>query len=255
MARTRKSTRRKTTKKKSTVKKRKTTSKVSKKVKEKRKKRVRKVSDDDYKNENDLNEFFEEIREYADEKFSKGVDEDRAREKKPEEEKIRTKIRTVRPGDLVRIDYSITTTDGVIVDTSIGFEADRCGILDPDREYKPIEIIVGNGEVPKGVERALVGMKEGQTKVFVLEPEDGFGVVDKKKIKRYPIEALSINHKPIVGETIAVMREQDESMNNMGGEAQLGIIKKVTPRYVVIDFNHPLAGKKLVFSVKVIKVY
>ena len=239
MTKTRKGTKRRTTKKKGTVKKRRTTSKVSKKV-NRRSKGVGESGDDNY---NDLNEFFEEIREYADEKFSKGVDEEEAREERPGEEKIRTKIRTVRPGDLVRVDYSITTTDGVIVDTSIGFEADRCGILDPDREYKPIEIIVGNGEVPKGVEKALVGMKEGQTKVFVLEPEDGFGVVDKRRIKRYPIEALSINHKPIVGETIAKKL------------IEKGIIKKVTPKYVIIDFNHPLAGKKLVFSVKVIKVY
>ena len=152
----------------------------------------------------------------------------------------------VKKGSLVRIDYSLTTSDGIIVDTSLGFEADNCGILDADRDYKPIEIIVGNKEIIKGIDKALLGMRESESKTIVIKPKDGFGVYDKSKLKKLSMNLLEINHKPIVGESIALAKD---------GEAELGIIRKVGFNSILVDFNHPLAGKTLICSLKVLKIY
>ncbi len=156
------------------------------------------------------------------------------------------KGKTIKVGDLVKIDYSLTTPDGIIIDTSIGFEADNCGVLDSDREYKPIEIIVGNNETLKGIDKALIGMHEGEEKTFVLKPEDAFGKYDKRKVKKFKLKMLNFKHVPIAGESVALVRD---------GKASLGIIREAYDGVVIVDFNHPLAGKKLVCSLKVLQIY
>lgn len=154
--------------------------------------------------------------------------------------------RIVKNGSLVKIDYTLSTEDGIIVDTSIGFEADNSGILDSDREYKPIDIRVGSYETIKGLEDALMGMKNKESKTFIINPSDGFGERDENKVKKLSKDLLNMNHEPVVGQTIVLLHE-DKTM--------LGIIKGVFKNNVLVDFNHPLAGKKLICTLKVIKVY
>jgi len=154
--------------------------------------------------------------------------------------------RIVKNGSLVKIDYTLSTEDGIIVDTSIGFEADNSGILDSDREYKPINIRVGSYETIKGLEDALMGMKNKESKTFIINPSDGFGERDENKVKKLSKDLLNMNHEPVVGQTIVLLHE-DKTM--------LGIIKGVFKNNVLVDFNHPLAGKKLICTLKVVKVY
>ncbi len=178
----------------------------------------KKISKGDY-------EFVKEIKKFADEEFKK---------------------RRVKIGDLVKLDYSVTTQEGLIVDTSIGFEADNCGILDPDREYKPIEIIVGNKETLKGIDNALINMTEGSEKTVILDAKDAFGKYDKRKLKRFRKKVLNFKHEPVIGESVALMQN---------GKVKLGIVRAVDEKFITVDFNHPLAGKKLVCSLRVLKIY
>ncbi|MGB9748717.1 MAG: FKBP-type peptidyl-prolyl cis-trans isomerase [Candidatus Woesearchaeota archaeon] len=154
--------------------------------------------------------------------------------------------RIVKNGSLVKADYTLSTEDGIVVDTSIGFEADNSGILDSEREYKPIEIKVGSYETIKGLEDSLIGMKNNESKTFVINPKDGFGERDKNKVKKVPKDLLKINHEPVVGQTIVLLHDN---------KTMLGIIKGVFKKEVIVDFNHPLAGKKLVCTIKVVKIY
>jgi FKBP-type peptidyl-prolyl cis-trans isomerase 2 len=61
-----------------------------------------------------------------------------------------------------------------------------------------------------------------------------------------PKDLLKINHEPVVGQTIALLHEN---------KTMLGIVKGVSKNHVLVDFNHPLAGRKLVCTLKVIKIY
>ena len=72
----------------------------------------------------------------------------------------------IKKGDLAKIDYSMSLEDGTIIDASIGFIADSISILDPYREYKPIELIVGQNNTMIGLENALIGMDVNETKTF-----------------------------------------------------------------------------------------
>ncbi len=198
--------------------------KANKKAKKPAKKRSRN------KPKKNIKKFTEEVKEFAKEEF-------------PEKEEQKKKISI---GSLVKLDYSLSTKEGIIVDTSIGFEADNCGILDSDREYKPIEIIVGNNETLKGIDKALVGMHENECKTFVIKAADAFGNYKKSKIKKFKLSILDFKHKPVVGESVALTDDSD---------AKLGIIRKVSDKEVIVDFNHPLAGKDLICSIKVLKVY
>lgn len=100
--------------------------------------------------------------------------------------------KTVKEGDKVSIDYIATLQNGKVFDTSIESVAKQHNIFNPHRRYKPLQFTVGKGEVVQGLDEGVVGMKVGDTKTLTIPPEKGYGMVDPKLIKIYPI----IEHVP-----------------------------------------------------------
>ncbi|MEM0231265.1 MAG: peptidylprolyl isomerase [Candidatus Woesearchaeota archaeon] len=150
----------------------------------------------------------------------------------------------VKKGDLVKIDYSASLPDGVIFDTSIGFVADRCGILDDVREYKPMEFIVGSGSVIPGLEEAVLGMRINESKTVMISANEAFGEHDPEKIKRVPKE-LCGKQSIIKGEHLVITD---------GNKAVLCHVEEVTEDSVVLDLNHPLAGRDIILNIKVLAI-
>jgi len=118
-------------------------------------------------------------------------------------------------------------------------------VFDESKEGFPLEFVVGSGQVIAGFDAAVVDMDEGSEKEFEIEPKDGYGDINEELKKEIPKSSLPQDKEPEVGMTLV--------MNAPNGQKIPAKISEVTPENVIIDLNHPLAGKKLIFKIKIVK--
>ncbi len=135
----------------------------------------------------------------------------------------------VQDGCVVSMDYTLHV-DGELVDTSSG--------------RAPLEFLQGAGNIIPGLEDELYEMAVGESKKVVVAPVDGYGEFDSEAVVEVPREEFPPEIPLEVGVELQVT---DESGNPM-----LARITAVTDDLVVLDFNHPLAGKELHFDVKIV---
>jgi peptidylprolyl isomerase len=112
----------------------------------------------------------------------------------------------------------------------------------------PIEFQVGNYEVIKGLNIAVKGMGLDQSKTLTLDPEDCFGVIQESLIVNYPLSDLPENTS---------IGMQLKGPSAAGGENdQVWRVKDIQKEnnIVTLDANHPLAGQKINFDIKLIKL-
>jgi len=145
----------------------------------------------------------------------------------------------VETGDLVKISYVGKFEDGEVFDTSIEEIAKENNIYVPEREYAPISIIAGIGQVIEGLDKALMGMKIGDEKKVVIPPEEAYGEVIPELIQKVPLQIFKDNNI-----------EPKEGMHITTNHG-IARVTSVGEEEVELDFNHPLAGKTLVFEIKV----
>jgi len=84
-------------------------------------------------------------------------------------------LQVVEKGDTVRIHYTGSFKGGKVFDTSYEDKAKKAGVYSRSREYRPLPVIVGAGQVIKGFEEALIGMKLNEEKEVTIPPEKGYG--------------------------------------------------------------------------------
>jgi FKBP-type peptidyl-prolyl cis-trans isomerase SlyD len=137
----------------------------------------------------------------------------------------------VADGKTVKLNYTLTV-DGKVVDSSKG--------------RKPLEFTEGAHQLIPGFEKAVMGMKVGQKKSFTVNPEDGYGPVNPKAFREVPKKQLPAGITPKAGMTLYAQGKN--------GQKVPVTIKKVKKDSVLIDFNHPLAGKTLNFAVEVVEI-
>ncbi|AYF74843.1 peptidylprolyl isomerase [Nocardia yunnanensis] len=133
---------------------------------------------------------------------------------------------------VVSIEYTLTDDDGEVLDTSVGDE--------------PLVYLHGAENIVEGLERALEGRKPGDELEVVVEPEDGYG--------DYLVELVStVERDAFVGvEDLEVGMEFEAEAPD--GESQIVVVRAVDGDEVTIDANHPLAGQRLHFKVKVLDI-
>jgi FKBP-type peptidyl-prolyl cis-trans isomerase SlyD len=134
----------------------------------------------------------------------------------------------VQAGSVVSFDYTLTDDDGKVIDSSKG--------------KQPMSYTHGKGEIIPGLERELTGMAVGAEKKVKVKPEEGYGPIDPKAFQEIPKEKLppeALN----VGTVLMAQGPQGQ-----GVPVRVHEIKEQT---VIMDFNHPLAGKALSFDVKI----
>lgn len=142
-------------------------------------------------------------------------------------------------GTFIELDYT-GKTNGKVFDTTIEKIGKKEGFK--NREYTPIVIKVGEGNVIKGLDEALKKMKEGEKKKIEIPPEKGYGQRNPKLIKIVPISVFKKNDiQPMPGMIL--------NLDNMPARVQ-----SVSGGRVRVDFNHELAGKNLEFDVKINKI-
>jgi len=134
----------------------------------------------------------------------------------------------VRDGSLVSIEYTLTDETGTVLDTNVGKE--------------PLTFVQGAGQIVKGLEQELSGLKVGDEKKVQVKPEDGYGLPSKEAFQEFPRETLPAEAQK-AGATL-MAQGQD-------GRAIPIRVHEVKEKTVIVDFNHPLAGKTLNFDVKI----
>jgi peptidylprolyl isomerase len=150
---------------------------------------------------------------------------------------------TVKANDYVTVDYTGWFDDGTIFDTSNATTAYEAGIYDPSNIYSPLAFNVSQQEVIDGFDNAVTGMKVGETKNFTIEAADAYGEYDTALILPVNMSDLTAaNITPAVGDTLYY---------NMNPVTVVEIPNNMT---VMIDFNSPMAGKRLHFSVTVLSI-
>jgi len=145
----------------------------------------------------------------------------------------RKKTPTVVKGNLVELHYKGSFPDGTQFDSSY------------DRG-QPIQVEVGNGQLIKGFENAIIGMKTGQTKSVTLTPEDAYGPSNPEAFStvqrnQFPEDYMFVEGQPVQGAT------ED-------GRPIFATISSFTDTDVVLDLNHPLAGKELNFDIELVNI-
>lgn len=138
-------------------------------------------------------------------------------------------MKKVAEGDHVSIEYEGMLESGEVVEVS--------------SETGPVEFEVGSGIMPPGFEQALIGMHEGEEKTITLAPDEAFGAKDENLLHtvRKSVFGDKIEPKPgmVLGMTLA-----KEGVN----EKIPALVTVVDGDDVTLDFNHPLAGKTLLYK-------
>ena len=138
----------------------------------------------------------------------------------------------IASGSVVGIDYSLHLGDGKVIDASGPGE--------------PMSYLHGEGQIVPGLESALEGLSVGDEKQVVIQPGQGYGEHDPQGIQEVPKGAFPPAFEPKVG--------MELTAEGPDGEPVPFSVREVRPETVVIDLNHPLAGKTLHFDVTVQEV-
>lgn len=138
----------------------------------------------------------------------------------------------VSEGTRVYVNFSVSLEDGSEVDSNFGGE--------------PVAFVVGDGSLLPGFERLIFGMSAGQRQMFTVPPEDAFGQPNDNNVQYLPRSQFDDENDLEIG---VVYSFADAS----GGELP-GLIVAFDDDEVTIDFNHPLAGRNILFDVLVHRV-
>ncbi len=141
----------------------------------------------------------------------------------------------IAQGSQVALHFSVALETGVEIDNT--------------RTYpEPVSLVIGDGNLLEGFEKALLGLRAGDRRTVHLPPEDAFGPWNPDNIQLFDtVQFVKTGEgRPEVG---TMMEFQDK-----GGGTLAGVVKTVNDDKVEVDFNHPLAGRNVVFEVEITKV-
>jgi FKBP-type peptidyl-prolyl cis-trans isomerase 2 len=139
---------------------------------------------------------------------------------------------TVEKGNVIIVEYEGRLENGQVFDSSQGKE--------------PLEFEVGAGRVIKGFDEGVLGMEKGQEKEITIESKDAYGDVREDLHKQIPKSSLQFDQEPKEGMGLMLATQDGRQFPTK--------ILKVDNESITIDLNHPLAGKKLIFKVKLVEV-
>ena len=142
----------------------------------------------------------------------------------------------VENSKMVSVDYALTV-DGQIADKS--------------QPGQPLQFICGTGMLLPKFEAAIMGLEPGETTKFTLEAKDGYGEIIPEAIVELPKTVFMMDGK--VADEILFVGSQIP-MATADGQRMMGLVKEVNEETVMMDFNHPMAGKTLNFEVEVVEV-
>ena len=133
----------------------------------------------------------------------------------------------VKKGDKVKIQYTVSLTDGTV------FKESKPG--------KPLEFTVGSDQMPRGLDKAVLGMELREEKKVAVKSKDAYGLRDEGLIMKFVRSELPRSFEPEIGNVVKI---QDIP----------GTIVKIDKENVYLDGNHPLASKDVVFDIRIVGI-
>ena len=137
----------------------------------------------------------------------------------------------IQTGSMVAFDYTLTDESGTVIDSSKGKE--------------PMHYVHGKGQIIPGLEKELAGMPVGGEKKVTVKPEDGYGPINPQAFQEIPKDKLPPDALK-VGTVLTATGPQGQSVPVR--------VHEVKENTVIMDFNHPLAGKTMLFAVKITEI-
>ncbi|WP_347331147.1 FKBP-type peptidyl-prolyl cis-trans isomerase [Marinimicrobium locisalis] len=138
----------------------------------------------------------------------------------------------IGPGTTVTLHFALRLEDGEEIDSTYGKD--------------PAVFTVGDGNLLPGFEQALFGLKPGDEQVLTIAPEDGFGQHNPSNIQEIPRDQF--------GDDIELEEGLMLSFADAKKAELPGVVSEFDDEKVVIDFNHPLAGRDILFDVAILNV-
>jgi FKBP-type peptidyl-prolyl cis-trans isomerase SlpA len=138
----------------------------------------------------------------------------------------------VSEGTRVYLNFSVSLEDGSEVDTNFG--------------GNPVDFAIGDGSLLPGFERLLFGMSAGERQMFTVSPEDAFGQPNENNMQYLPRDQFDDDVDLEIGLVF--------SFADASGDELPGMIIAYDEEEVTVDFNHPLAGRTILFDVLVHRV-
>jgi FKBP-type peptidyl-prolyl cis-trans isomerase 2 len=157
-------------------------------------------------------------------------------------------------GDIIRLQFDTFTDDGKLVETTDEKKAKEGGIYDEHSSYKPFVTILGSGRLLKDLEEDVQKANVGEEKEISLPPEKAFGVRDTNNVRvasYREVERSLVEEEKRMGRSGKDVVPEPGRMVRIGD--RYGKILTVTAGRVVIDFNHPLAGKTIKYNYKILE--
>jgi FKBP-type peptidyl-prolyl cis-trans isomerase SlpA len=143
---------------------------------------------------------------------------------------VRDSDRRIGPGSQVTLHFALLLESGEEVDTT--------------RRGKPATFVMGDGKLLPGFEEALIGMQSGDDVQIELEPAQAFGEHRRENVHLIDRERFG-----------GLEPEPGLMMSFAAPDGELpGVVRRVFERTVEVDFNHPLAGRRVIFDVSILKV-
>ncbi|AXI01711.1 FKBP-type peptidyl-prolyl cis-trans isomerase [Aquirhabdus parva] len=141
----------------------------------------------------------------------------------------------IAQGSQVALHFSVSLENGIEIDNT--------------RSYpEPVSLVIGDGNLLEGFEKALLGLRAGDRRTVHLPPEDAFGPWNPENVQSFDTVQF-VKAGDTTPEIGTMMEFQDK-----GGGTLAGVVKAVNDDKVEVDFNHPLAGRNVVFEVEIAKV-
>jgi FKBP-type peptidyl-prolyl cis-trans isomerase SlpA len=136
---------------------------------------------------------------------------------------------TVQPDSYIALHYRVANGDDVELVSTFG--------------TGPATMQLGTGELAPPLEQCLIGLTPGERHVFLLEPDQAFGPHNPQLVQRIGISDLPPNSSPELHGMI--------EFASPAGDKFTGIVRELDSEAVLVDFNHPLAGKSIRFEVEI----
>lgn len=140
--------------------------------------------------------------------------------------------RKAKQGDSVKVHYTGKLEDGTVFDSSVNRE--------------PLQFTIGKGQVITGFEQAVVGMNPGESKTTKVLSNQAYGPYRKEMVLEVDRKEFPEHLKPEIGQEYQIPRE--------GARPTLVTVTEVSESKVVLDANHPLAGRDLIFDVQLLEI-
>jgi peptidylprolyl isomerase len=133
----------------------------------------------------------------------------------------------VKKGDKVKIQYTVSLLDGTV------FKESKPG--------KPLEFTVGSDQMPRGLDKAVLGMELREEKKVTVKSKDAYGLRDEGLVMRFVRSDLPRSFEPEIGNVVKIQNIP-------------GTIVKIDEENVYLDGNHPLASKDVVFDIRIVGI-